>query len=252
MKRTLIAVSVLSVLLALLFFINESLPPRSGFVEAVIDGDTVRLKSGGTIRYLGLNTAETNIRKDEAWFQKESYWAKKAKAFNEELVLNEKIRLEYDKIKKDKYGRLLAYVFKDSTFINEAILKNGLAVIDVRYPNVKYADLLALSFKDAKSKKIGIHKTADLFDFGDLSNLEGDIVNISGSVLDFYIGKEVIIIFMPSSFKLVIFKNNLSIFKDFDLKSLKNKKVRVCGMIKKYKNNYEIIVHHPYQMEVLE
>ena len=70
------------------FFTHYIKLPSTGCVVEVIDGDTIRLKSGVLIRYLGLNAPETKGRNSEGWANKESYWGEKAYLANKGFVLN--------------------------------------------------------------------------------------------------------------------------------------------------------------------
>ena len=72
----------------------------------VIDGDTIELDGGEKVRYIGIDTPETkHPRKPVQWMGKE------ATAANQVLVEGRKVQLEYDVERKDKYGRMLAYVW---------------------------------------------------------------------------------------------------------------------------------------------
>ncbi len=84
-------------------------------VSRVIDGDTIELADGITIRYIGVNTPEVG-----------QPGAEEATEANRALVEGKKVRLEYDVQKQDKYGRTLAYVYlEDGTFVNAELVKNG-------------------------------------------------------------------------------------------------------------------------------
>ena len=251
-KHTCSLTAAFLILLGGVVFTLHIKPPSTGFVIEVVDGDTIRLKSGALIRYLGLNSPETKSRDSGSWVNKESYWGRKAYLINKELVLNKQIRIEYDKKKKDKYKRLLGYVFAGDVFVNKNIIQEGLAVIDVRSPNFKYVDLLADSFKNALDKKKGIWSNTGFIDLEKASLFEGDVVAVKGKILDVYEGKEVYIFLMPLGFKIVLFKNNSLLFKSMNFMELKNKQVKVYGMIKKYKKHFEMVIHHPYQLEAVE
>ena len=68
-----------------------------------------------------------------------------------------KVKLEYDIEKRDKYGRLLAYVkTTDGQFVNYLLVQNGYAVLFTVPPNVKYVDDLTLAQKEAREKGLGI------------------------------------------------------------------------------------------------
>jgi micrococcal nuclease len=96
-------------------------------VAGVIDGDTIQLADGRRVRYLGINAPEREGDRPAEFMSRQSY------LFNRNLVLNQKVRLEYGLEKKDRFERILAYVFSaEGLFINGEMVKNGLA--HVFYP----------------------------------------------------------------------------------------------------------------------
>jgi len=114
-------------------------------VRQVISGDTIELTNGETVSYIGVYIPQLSNIPDAC------------KALNEKLVLEDQIRLEFDKRQRDSKGRLLAYVYKlDGTFVNEEIIRQGLARVLVRPPNTKYKELLLEAEDDARKRKIGI------------------------------------------------------------------------------------------------
>ncbi len=115
---------------------NILLPePKEGMykVTKVLDGDTVVLETGEKFRYLGIDAPESNDR-----------WGPEAKKFNEEMVLNQKIKVELDKTKLDKYGRILGYIWIDNVLVNEALVERGYARVSLMKGEVKpkYLDRL--------------------------------------------------------------------------------------------------------------
>jgi len=78
-----------------------------------------------------------------------------AKEVNEKLVLGKDLRLEYDVEKRDRYDRLLAYVYlEDGTFVNVELIKQGYALILTIPPNVKHADeFLRLQIEARENKR---------------------------------------------------------------------------------------------------
>ncbi len=95
-------------------------------VTRVVDGDTIVVRIGGIsekVRLIGVDTPETvDPRRPVQCFGKE------ASAFTRALLLNNSIRLEVDTSQggRDKYGRLLRYVFLlDNTLVNEKIIAEG-------------------------------------------------------------------------------------------------------------------------------
>jgi micrococcal nuclease len=66
------------------------------------------------------------------------------------------VRLERDVAPTDQYGRLLAYVWVGSTLVNEAMVRQGWAVLYTVPPNVKYADRLGRAQKEARARGAGL------------------------------------------------------------------------------------------------
>ena len=121
-------------------------------VKWVNDGDTIVLTNGQRVRYIGINAPEIDYENQKA--QPLGY---KAKSFNKQLVLSQKIRLELDKEPHDRYGRLLAYIFlPDGSFLNARMLQNGYAFFLYHTPNVKYDKQLLRAQQDAMKAKRGI------------------------------------------------------------------------------------------------
>lgn len=124
-----------------------------GAVVEVADGDTIRLANGEWIRYLGIDTPELHHPRKEIIPE---YLAEEAKEFNERLVAGKAVRLEFDRERRDKYGRLLAYVYVDDTFVNARLIEEGYARIFIIPPNVKYADEFLKLEQKARKEKRGI------------------------------------------------------------------------------------------------
>jgi endonuclease YncB( thermonuclease family) len=114
-------------------------------VAYVVDGDTIELEDGSRVRYIGMDTPE---RGDDLFGE--------AMGLNRELVLNKVATLERDVSDKDKYGRLLRYVYVDGIFINEYIVRQGLAKIYTYPPDVKYQDKILAAQEDAREEGLGM------------------------------------------------------------------------------------------------
>ena len=121
-------------------------------VRRVIDGDTILISTGESVRYLGIDTPETvDPRKPVEYFGKE------AAEYNRKLIFKKKVRLEFDVQKRDNYGRLLAYVYlEDGTFVNAELVKNGYAKVATYPPNVKYVDLFQRLQQEAQAAGRGL------------------------------------------------------------------------------------------------
>jgi micrococcal nuclease len=111
-----------------------------GSVVRVVDGDTIHVQVDGRrekVRYIGVDTPES-VKPDTPV----QCFAKKASAFNDRLVAGERVRLVRDAEARDRYGRLLAYVYRarDGLFVNAALVRRGYALTLTIPPNVAHAD----------------------------------------------------------------------------------------------------------------
>ncbi len=121
-------------------------------VERVVDGDTFVLVGGDRVRMIGVDTPET-VKPGTAV----QTYGKEASDFTKKMLTGKKVRLEYDVSEKDRYGRLLAYVYlEDGTFYNELLLKEGYAQVMTVPPNVKYADHFVEVQRKARVAKKGL------------------------------------------------------------------------------------------------
>ncbi|MGH8067224.1 MAG: thermonuclease family protein [Candidatus Entotheonellia bacterium] len=102
-------------------------------VVAVLDGDTIVISGGDKVRYAGLNTPETH-HPDKL----PEYCGQQAFEANRRLVAGKTVRLEFDERHRDKYGRLLAYVYVDSLLVNAELIRQGYAQVSTYKENQRY------------------------------------------------------------------------------------------------------------------
>lgn len=120
-------------------------------VTRVIDGDTIEIEGGERVRYLGIDTPETvNPREPVQCFGKE------AGLKNQELVKNQEVRLEKDLTDRDKYNRLLRYVWLGQTLVNLELVKRGFAYSYSYPPDVKYQEKFVQAQAQAQEQKRGL------------------------------------------------------------------------------------------------
>src|SRR3972149_3906730 len=100
----------------------------------VIDGDTIAVEKNGKkekVRLIGVDTPETVHPSKPV-----EYFGKEASEFTRKNVESKRVRLEYDWQSRDKYGRLLAYVYieENGTFLNAEIIRQGYGFAYTRFP----------------------------------------------------------------------------------------------------------------------
>lgn len=110
------------------------------YVTRVIDGDSIEVIVGGEkeqVRYIGVNTPE--YYSDE---REEAEWAA---ALNRNLVEGQYVLLVRDVSDRDKYERLLRYVFTSGGFVNFELVKVGAAEVKEYPPDIACHDYLLLA-----------------------------------------------------------------------------------------------------------
>jgi len=142
----------LIILLFVASFSIASTEKGSFFVKKVYDGDTILLQNGQKVRYLGIDAPEVG-----RWGRKSEFMALSSKNGNSQLVGRSRVELEFDMEKKDRYGRLLAYVtLQSGEMVNAILLRRGLAHVLAKRPNLKYFSLLLDAQRRAIEENLGI------------------------------------------------------------------------------------------------
>lgn len=136
--------------------------PRARVVR-VVDGDTVEVRLGSRtekVRFIGINTPESVDPRRPV-----QAYGKEAAAFTRSVLEGREVRLERDVEERDKYGRLLAYVYlEDGTFVNALLVRAGLAQTMTVPPNVRHADLLVQLQRQARAENRGLWALPDYRD----------------------------------------------------------------------------------------
>jgi micrococcal nuclease len=127
-----------------------------GRVVKVVDGDTIDVRLGDTterVRYIGVDTPETkDPRKPVQCF------GQRASDFNTRLVDGADVRLVRDVEQRDRYGRLLAYVYRarDDLFVNAELARLGYARPLTIAPDVRYANRFTALADGARERGRGL------------------------------------------------------------------------------------------------
>lgn len=108
-------------------------------VVRVVDGDTIIISMNGKderLRLIGVDTPES-VHPDSS---KNIPEGKIASDYVKELIEGKEVGVEFDVQERDKYGRLLAYVYSGDMMLNKHLLEEGYARLSTFPPNVKYVD----------------------------------------------------------------------------------------------------------------
>lgn len=119
-----------------------------GRVVRIIDGDTIEVDIGGLrrkVRYIGIDCPEPSHPPATA-----EPFSAQATARNAELVKGRIVRLEKDVSERDRYGRLLRYVWVGDTLVNESLVCAGLCRAVSYPPDVTRQSRLAECQREAQ------------------------------------------------------------------------------------------------------
>ena len=142
---------------------------RTATVLWVVDGDTLKINYMGkeeNLRLIGIDTPESKpnqkARKDAERTGEDlktiTAQGGKAAAFVKTLVKRgQTVRIEFDVQTRDKYGRLLGYVYlPDGRMLNEEIVKAGYANLMTYPPNVKHQERFLKAYREARENRRGL------------------------------------------------------------------------------------------------
>jgi micrococcal nuclease len=239
----------------------------------VIDGDTIVVEGGKTVRLLGIDTDEKNYPCYEA-----------ARTRLEDLVLGKAVTLEPSLSDTDRYGRLLRYVFVGEQNTSLTLVGEGLAVALLYPDNRKYREEIMAAENEARLSKTGCKWSgqfsvqeagpgaftsetdarAELMEKNNSTNIEaceadnyiGRYVSLTGLVVEAKktSGGTVFLNFKEpypnNCFTAVIFPSSLSEFADPEIVYL-NKIVEVSGSVKEYEGKAEVILDDPSQIRII-
>jgi micrococcal nuclease len=115
-------------------------------VERVVDGDTFVCEGGERVRLLLIDTPELAQRFGSA--------------VREEALRmippGARVRLDFDVETRDRYGRLLAYVWADSVLVNRELVRRGMALVAVYPPNVRHVETMRAAADSARAERKGV------------------------------------------------------------------------------------------------
>ena len=135
----------------------DSLPRTvRAHVVRVVDGDTALVRLRGEseyVRYIGIDTPESVKPNTPV-----QCFAHAASAANRRLVDGQQVRMRYDAEQRDRYGRLLAYVYRqrDGAFVNAELVREGYARTLTIPPNVHFAQRFSALARSARDGRRGL------------------------------------------------------------------------------------------------
>ncbi|AHL31754.1 nuclease [Pseudomonas brassicacearum] len=196
-------------------------------VQRVVDGDTLRLADGRSVRMIGLNSPELGRqgRSDEPF-------AVAARRRLEALVAtgDGRVGLVLGKEGKDRYGRTLAHVYSaDGTNLEAKLLAEGLGFHVAVAPNVDLADCQAAAERQAREAGLGLWKRSPVLDTRQIKT-PGFAV-LSGRVSEVRRNRGGVWLELQDSVVLRVAPNFLGRFDRAALEHLKGRQIEARGWV---------------------
>jgi micrococcal nuclease len=223
---------------------------------SIIDGDTFRLVTGDTVRLIGIDAPELSQPGGEV-----------SREYLAHLLLGNPITLERGSEDRDKYNRLLRFVYINGLCINEEMIRQGYA--EARYlsesPIREYYLQLEI---EAEAAEAGLwsynvyqarlcldwDSNLPVINWSKADNYYNQYVIVEGTIIDTYNSGIVCFLNFHTDyhyFTAVIFACDLPGFPYPPDTYYLGKKVQIIGIIKEYKGSPEIIVKTPDQIRIL-
>ncbi|MCK4501665.1 MAG: thermonuclease family protein [Desulfuromonadales bacterium] len=155
---------LLPVIFLFLVTVSAQAATLNGRVSWIYDGDTIKVEGIGKVRLLGIDTPEYKESPRDRFYSKNfqikpkrlRLISRQAKKYNVDHVKGHWVRLELDQSQKDKYDRVLAYVFlPNGDMLNQVLLEKGLATVFRRY-DFRYKKTFISAEKKARQQKLGL------------------------------------------------------------------------------------------------
>ncbi|MBU7019333.1 MAG: thermonuclease family protein [Theionarchaea archaeon] len=225
------------------------------FCTSIIDGDTFRLANGETVRLIGIDAPELS-----------QPGGKESREYLAQLILNKGVTLEKGSKDRDKYNRLLRFVYIGDICINEEMIRQGYA--EARYLTDSIREYYIQLEIEAEIAKAGLwsenifqprlnlkwEEDIPVITWSEAHNYYNQYVIVEGTIVDTYNSGIVCFLNFDTNyyyFTAVIFASDFLGFPFIPEVFYLGKKVYIIGIIKEYNGSPEIIVKTPDQIKIL-
>ena len=221
----------------------------------IIDGDTFELETGEKVRLIGIDAPELSQPGGE-----------ESREYLTQLILNKGVTLKRGQEERDKYNRLLRFVYLDDVCINEEMIRQGYA--EARYVTDPICEYYIKLEIEAETAKAGLW-SANIFQprsnlrwgedipvitWKDAHRYLNQYVIVKGTIVNTFNSGKVCFLNFDTDyyyFTAVIFASDFPGFPFIPEVFYLGKTVYIIGIIKEYKGSPEIIVKTPGQIRIL-
>jgi len=218
-------------------------------VEAVFDGDTIRLTDQRIVRFIAINTPEQAHNGQPA----EPLAEQATQALRELLPVGSTVGLRYDIERQDHHRRTLAHVYTEQgTNLSAALIEQGYGFAIVVAPNTWQVDCYFRAEQQARTARRGIWLHA-YYTAKPAATLPGEtrgFVRIHGRVTNTGKSRKNIWLDMGTQIALKIPRTHLQHFAGQPIENLSGRDIIARGWVSFYNNKLRMTVSHPAMLEI--
>ena len=222
----------------------------SYIVEAIYDGDTVRLQNGDKVRFIGINAPEIN---HDGGRSEPFAHAAKDRLTTLLATHNNRIHLAPGSEPRDRYGRRLAHAYlPDNRSISSLLLSEGLVTRITIPPNINHSSCYREAENTARQNRIGLwsQQNANSIRAHQINRQTRGFFLVDGRVTDSYANGRHWAIRFDNHLHIHIDQANMAYFSKNMLQQLENRNVQVRGWIGRHRNKPNLRLQHPANIEV--
>ncbi len=217
---------------------------RRGEVAKFIDGDTLVLHSGETIRLVGINTPE--MATDDRPAEPLALEARDALAAQ---LADGQVLIEDAPQPRDRYGRTLAYLFRtDGASVQEALLGKGLASAVVILPNDRYLDRFIRAEQAAHRAERGIW-ALPYYAPAPAGEIRGGYQFVRARLSRIEMGKKWFAFSVEKDLVILVRRSEWEAGFAYPPGALDQATIAVRGWFSKKKARVTLVINHPFMLE---
>ncbi len=238
--------------------------PEQGTVVEIVDGETLKLADGGTVRLVGAKAPRPPAGTPEAEWR----YSQETRDAVEALTKGKSVSLRFGGQRKDRHGYLMAQVFvsgegvEQPVWVQAELVRQGLARVYSLSDNAACTGALLMLEDEARAARRGVwasgfYAVRDAAAVDRMRRLAGTYQLVEGRVVEVADVRDWIFLNFDEDwredFTVAIEKKQAKAFveADLDLASLEGKRIRVRGWLEQ-RYGPSIKATHPEQIEVLE
>lgn len=220
-------------------------------VQAVYDGDTIRLSDQRVVRFIAINTPELAHDTQPA----EPFAEEAARALRERLPVGSRVGLRFDSERQDRHRRTLAHVFTEQGVnLSAMLIEQGYGFAIAVAPNAWQVECYFGLEQAAREARRGIwsHGFSAARPAAGIDIATRGFMRISGRVTNTGKSRKNIWLDLGSRVALKLPRAHLQSFAGLPIETLRGRDIIARGWVNFYNGKLRMTVSHPAMLEILD